>query len=499
MSNDNVRLYGGWRRSRGIGLGNLTPTQTVIVFACILAPLTTIMFFPGAILVVGGVALLVAGVTMARWKGVPLVDIVVHSVRWGSGVKAGQTDFTSGVLTLHEQDNDLPGVLAPVVPLTVEDGEGSTLGMTWNRRSGHLTATILVAPISTALANVSSVDTWVSQWGAWLSRLGHTPMVSHVSVTVDTAPDPGSTLEDYVAARLDPNAPTPALGLMEDLVELAPAASAHVDTRISITLDPAKSPERLDSFGEAVAEASRVVRGLQASLGGAGVSILGKASAARLAGIARTAFDPGARGEVLRALAVDHRTGTEHDPDALLAPGAYGPLSVREHRNWYEHDSGASVSWIMETPPRQHVTSDVLTPLLGPGRYPRRVSLFYEPYAAETAGEKLASEVNAGEFRAAVLAKGQRGETEAHKADRQRAEQAAREEAQGAGLGLTSIVVTTTAADASELSRAVSDVEQRSGSAKIKLRRATRSQAAAFAATLPFGIYLPDIARRRSR
>ncbi|NYV73244.1 SCO6880 family protein, partial [Streptomyces sp. UH6] len=192
-------------------------------------------------------------------------------------------------------------------------------------------------------------------------------------------------------------------------------------------------------------------------------------------------------------------TGLEANPGALLSRGAFGPLSAVEHRSWSEHDAAASVSWVMESPPKQFVTSDVLTPLLGPGRHPRRVSLFYEPFPAETAASKLEDEVNAGAFRAAVRSKTGRSESAQDAADRQRAEQAAREEALGAGLGLTSMVVAVTASDPEELPRAVSDVEQRAGSSKIRLRRAVRSQAPAFAATLPFGIYLADTARRRGR
>ncbi|MGW2724870.1 SCO6880 family protein [Streptomyces sp. NPDC001492] len=486
-----VRLYGGWRKSRSIGLGNLTPTQTAIVLVAVVGVITAAAISFRLVLFAAPAAAVVIAITMARWNGVPLVDAVVHSSRWRAGRRAGQTTYISGVTTLHEPDNDLPGVLAPVVPLSAEDGEGGHYGMAWHRRTGHLTATIQVAPTSTALANRENVDVWVSQWGAWLARLGHTPLVAHVAVTVDTAPDPGSTLEDYVSRRIDPNAPAPARELMADLVQISPAASAAVDTRVSITFDPAKAPQKPETFADAVAECGRVLRGLQASLGSCGVSVLGRASAAQLAGIVRTAYDPAARGEVARTLA--------NNPAALLESGAMPPIDAREHFDHYEHDTGISVSWIWANPPRQFVTSDVLAPLLGPGRHPKRVTLFYEPFPAEAAADKLENEVNAAAYRAAVRARTKRSETAQDAADRERAMQAAREEAQGAGLGLSSMVVTTTVTAAKDLDRAVSDIEQRAGSSKIKLRRAVRAQSAAFAATLPLGIYLPEIARRRSR
>ena len=45
------------------------------------------------------------------------------------------------------------------------------------------------------------------------------------------------------------------------------------------------------------------MHGLESALGTCGVTVLGRASAAELAGIVRTAFDPAARGEVNRILA----------------------------------------------------------------------------------------------------------------------------------------------------------------------------------------------------
>ncbi|AXK34654.1 hypothetical protein DVA86_20385 [Streptomyces armeniacus] len=494
-----VRLYGGWRLTRGIGLGNLTLGQSLILLGLLITVMLTAAVDIRLLLYVGPAAAVAAALTALRWRGEPLLETLLTIARWRHGVRAEQDVFTSGVVTLHKRGLDLPGLLAPVAILSCEDGDGGHYGMAWHRRSGHLTATLRVAAVSTALADQDSVDTWVSQWGAWLARLGHSPMVRWVAVTVDTAPDPGSSLEDYVAARLDPAAPANATALMHELVALSPAASAAVETRVSITFDPARSPEPCATFAEAVAEAGRNLAGLQHALGACGVTVLGRASAARLAGITRAAFDPVSRPEVARALAHDPRTGAEADPDALLGHGVAGPVAAREHRSHYEHDSGTSVSWVWASAPRQHVTSEVLVPLLAPARHPKRVTLAYEPHAAEAAADHLQGEVNAAAFRAALRQRQQRAETATDLADRARAEQAAQEEAQGAGLGLYSMVITTTVTDPEALPRAVADVEQRAGTSKIKLRRARWSQAAAFAATLPLGIYLPDAVRRRTR
>src|SRR5262249_24057907 len=80
-----------------------------------------------------------------------------------------------------------------------------------DRHTGFLTATLRVAPVSTWLADSADADRWVANWAAWLASLGYLPSLRWVTVTVDTAPDPGSTLTDQVAAPIDTSAPRPAV------------------------------------------------------------------------------------------------------------------------------------------------------------------------------------------------------------------------------------------------------------------------------------------------
>ena len=138
----------------------------------------------------------------------------------------------------------LPGVLAPLTLLDAEDGYGGRYGIVLDRRTGLMTATLRVIPASTWLANRADADTWVANWGGWLASLGYLPAVRWVTVTIDTAPEPGTALADSVAAALDPASPLAARQIMGQLVEAAPAAAADVDTRVSITFDPKLAPPR---------------------------------------------------------------------------------------------------------------------------------------------------------------------------------------------------------------------------------------------------------------
>ena len=67
---------------------------------------------------------------------------------------------------------------------------------------------------------------------------------------------------------------------------------------MSISFDPRLSPAAPAGVTAAAAEVGRILHGLESALGTCGVTVLGRASAAELAGIVRTAFDPASRGEV---------------------------------------------------------------------------------------------------------------------------------------------------------------------------------------------------------
>ena len=222
------------------------------------------------------------------------------------------------------------------------------------------------------------------------------------------------------------------------------------------------------------------------------MSVLGRARAADIAGMVRIAFDPAVRGEVSRLLA----TAMGPELEAQLDWSAAGPAGAEERWDCYQHDSGTSVTWAWREPPRQNVTSTVLARLLGPGGYPKRVSLQYRPLPAAAAAAALDSEVRAAAFRSEYARRTRRDVTARDAHDQARARQAADEEARGAGVSLIGLYVTVTVTDPAQLPRAVTDTEAAAEASKIRLQRLYRSQAAGFTTTLPCGICLTELAGR---
>ncbi len=479
------RLYGHWRPERGWGIGSLGPAQTVIVFVAVLAPVLLASFAPKIALLLALVAVGVVCAVTVRVGGSTAAEAMTRRARFTSARAKGWTELSGGLLTEHPRRHDLPGPLAPLVALDTEDGRGGRQCLILDRHTGTLSTVLRCAPAGLDLADRASADEWVACWGAWLADLGHRPVIRHIAVTVDTAASAPAEM-DYVRSRISPDAPPVARNLMEELVELTPSTSAQTDTRVTVTLDPARAAPRPADLLASVAEVTRWLPGLEAGLSSCGVGVLGRETVSGMTARVRSAFDPIARDDIARQ-------GEQHQ---LRQWAQAGPVAATETWDAYQHDSGLSVSWALREAPRQAVSARVLVPLLAPGPYPRRVSLLYLPYAADHAAARVESEITAGQMRKAWSQRTRRDETQRERDDRGRAMQAAREEAEGAGVGRLTVYVTTTVTDPSELPGAIADVEQRAGAAKLRLRRMWGAQSTGFAASLGLGLNPTELATR---
>ena len=382
----------------------------------------------------------------------------------------------------HPSAFRLPGLLAAAVLVDAEDFGGRRVGLVLDQRTGMLTATLRCAAHSTRLMSADDVDVWVSAWHQWLASLGHEPMVSHVAVTVDMAPEPGTTLRDGIEARLDPDAPADAIALLRDLAVQSPSAAADVETRVSITFDPTRADRKLEELSDQASEVLRRLDGLQASLASCGVSVTGRATPTQLAGMVRVAYDPDVRGDVASLLARDP------DGDGLLTWQDAGPVAADEGWKHYRHDGAWSATLGWREAPRQQVVSSVLEPLLRPGKHPTRVTMLFRPLSAAASAKVLEDQVYAATFRTQVTAANGRAATARDMADHEAASQAAREEAHGAGVVRFSLYATTTAPTADELDEAVSALRQAGDKARLQLRTMAGCQQAGFQTTLPCGV-----------
>jgi hypothetical protein len=141
----------------------------------------------------------------------------------------------------------------------------------------------------------------------------------------------------------------------------------------------------------------------------------------------------------------------------------------------------------MSSPPRGVVEAHVLADLLSavPQVVRKRVTLAYRVH---TPADSAA--IADRDLRTAIGKTGARGGVDQASvtAAAVAAQQAAREEAAGAGLTRFALLVTATVDDVEHLARAADTVDQLARASRIRLRRAYGSQSAAFATCLGVGI-----------
>ncbi|GAA4009824.1 hypothetical protein GCM10022247_34950 [Allokutzneria multivorans] len=489
------RTYGGWRPRKGFGVGFLTELQTAVLAGCIGMPLalwiaTTSFGLPMVIMPIAvGVAALTAALTLIpnRTHGTSLAGALALFLRTATARRHRWMDWEREVFTRHPRGRELPGVLAPLMPLSTQDGLGQPYGLLWCRRTGRMTAAIELAPVGLALADQDRADAWIGNWAAWKAALGYEPMVEWISVVVESAPSAATTISDYLTTNLAPDAPTIARETLLEVADAHRGTTAEISVRLNLHLQPNRARPQPRTDADRVAEVSRVCGALEADLPLCGVASLGRASAAHFALWLRGAYDPASRSELPRLREEEH----------LLAWREAGPVTARTHYDHYWHDSGWSVSWALEALPNQLVTSTILAPLTAPGRYHRRVSVNYQAFPADAAADAVGREAAGTTFRRRLRRRRGLDDTARHRLDEARANQAADEEAHGAGVGLWTLYVTTTVTDPDHLPDAVADVESRARAAKLQLRRCWGWQHVGFAASL--GLIYPSELRRRDR
>ena len=240
--------------------------------------------------------------------------------------------------------------------------------LVWDRRTGLLTPTLRVVPASTWLADRADADTLGRELG-WLAGLARAtcPMLRWVTVTMDTAPEPGSTLADAVAAAHRPGRPGAARAILGELVAAAPSGRCRrghpgqPDLRPEGIPGRAEEPDRRDGRGGpgAVRAGNRAghLRGDRAGPARAPPRSPGwSAPRSTRPPAARSAADP-----------ARPAPATGPASSAGPTPGRSAPRRLPDH---YRHDSGVSVTWAWHEAPRQNVTADVLARLVAPGPLP---------------------------------------------------------------------------------------------------------------------------------
>ena len=108
------------------------------MFLAVLAPLLAVSTAPAAVLPLTGVGVVVVAAIVVRIGGRSAADVLGVRLRFWRARRRGWTRLSAGVLPTTPAPADLPGVLAPLRPLDVDDGRGRRHVLLHNRRTGTL-------------------------------------------------------------------------------------------------------------------------------------------------------------------------------------------------------------------------------------------------------------------------------------------------------------------------------------------------------------------------
>ncbi|WP_017972366.1 SCO6880 family protein [Actinopolyspora halophila] len=475
------RTYGNWHRPRSPGLWGLGTLGTVLL---VLTPVAMVLGFVIAIPlgitagVLGLVLLAPAAITI---RGRTVGELaMVRLAFWRSKSKKEHV-YLSGSLAEPYGQHTLPGVLAQSELVATRDGMEQPAGVVIVPQTGHYTGVLKLDPEGASLVDTSQIDQWVAGYGHWLSQLAHEPGFAAASVTIETAPDPGTRLATAVQSQRSADAPQLAHEVLDTIVDTYPAGSAQVTAWATVTYRSTGSRRRADRDGMLDHVASRLP-GLCDAMRGTGAGAVRPMTAAEIAETVHIAYDPGIATEVEQLRAAGQPTG-------ITWSGA-GPKADVAAWDCYRHDSGVSRVWSLDEAPRGTVLAGVLSQLLAPHpMLPRkRVTLTYRPYPPGEAARIVDRDVRAAHFNQQSGRGGQARDAVAIKA----AEQAAQEEAEGAGLTRFSLYVAATVDSVADLPDADTIIDGLSGTARIQLRPVYNGQRPAFAVGLPTGIVLPE-------
>ena len=89
-SHAQVRTYGGWRRSRSIGLLGLGPVATLVMLGCFAALILVAAFSLQAFVYVAPPAVLAGAVSVIRAGGGPVAQLAVQRGRGAAGADLGR-------------------------------------------------------------------------------------------------------------------------------------------------------------------------------------------------------------------------------------------------------------------------------------------------------------------------------------------------------------------------------------------------------------------------
>jgi len=470
------------RSRRGILLGLTAPQLIVAALTGLL--LLAVILTRG---VVGALQLIpvwaaIALVVFVRHRGRSLADWAPIVIRYTLRRMRGQLLWLArpSRRPVREGLLHLPGTAASLRVVTAPDRR---YGAVHDPHAATLAAVVKVSSRAYALLDPGTQNANVTGWGRALAALARTGQIARIQVIERTVPDSGDALRRYWEEHGQPDAPL-AGAIYNDLIQSAGPAAAPHEAYVAVALDCKAARRLINQAGGGLTGAFSVLTQLTATFDQAartaGLNPTGWLSAAEIAAVVRTAYDP-------KSLAALDRWSGDGQPGA--DPAAAGPVVVVEKADHIATDTAVHRTYWVENWPRTETSAGFLHQVLFTAGVRRTLSLAYEPKGLDAALRDVQRRKASVIADAAERTRRGQVDSEADSIEYQDIKTRERQLIAGhADVALTGLL-TVSADSEEELRSAAAVVETAAVGAQIDLRQLTWQQAEAFtAAALPLAL-----------
>jgi hypothetical protein len=434
------RTYGGPRRpaSPGIGPLKLIPSVALMAGLAFAMLLTLAVGFFRALAVAAVWVLLFVPIVWQR-DGRPVATGWIQRRLARRAARRKLLSYRSGLAGVAGGTRRLPGLLAGLEAWNCSgDALGRPFVMVEIPAARQWAVVFRVDPGGGAMVDQDSIDIQVAYWGELLAMVGRTGGIRQVAAVVETQPNTGALLVAHGRRLVVPGAPEFARQVVAASCEELPHDVASTIGFVAVTyvereLGIKPGASRRERAGAAADAIGRRMPELTGALARAGATRPRPMGLYDLTQRLSEAFDPAS------ALPNAELVAAGTPPEIRWED--CGPTAADPTATTYWHDSGVSRTWEALKVPSGVFTEDVLRELVGPDvEAPRkRVTMLYHPidsaHAPEIVDRDIRTAVNRAQRR--------KGHVHAHDQVGVRvAEQAAQEEAAGAGVTQLSVLVT---------------------------------------------------------
>jgi hypothetical protein len=476
-----------WKRPSKAGLGPFGPGATLLL---VVVALVAVLLYG---LVGTGQMLLFTLPAVGLLLLISVED--VHHVSFAQKLKervmfmltrrSGGTHYRSGAIgRTPGHKASLPGVAAELQLFEHEDAYGRVFAAIVCPSTRAVSVLLGCDPDGGALVDASQVDSWVAYWGAWLASLRTESDLKGVQVCIETAPDSGGRLVNEVNATTVTSASAFSRQVLDQVKAAYTFGAVSVKGIVTLSFNLKPAYGRVRSIDETLAAVASRLPGWMVSLEDTGAGSVHLLGAQDVKELVRIAYDPAAAALIDKVRATGGVAELEWED--------CGPQGADAFWDYYRHDSGLSITWMMSEAPQGAVSANCLQGLLQPSHdiTRKRVTLIYRIHDPAEAVRLVDKDVKAAASRRSAA---RNADLIGRDMDLYAAEAAVSDVNNGAALVTFGLLATATTTESLEkLTDLRAAVENLASSSRVRLRPAFGAQDSAFAACLPLGIWSED-------